>query len=296
MHCEPPSAFRPSARALAALLLLLLERGVEAQQVPVFGTTAEAVYVDVLVRDHGRNVPGLKASDFELLDNGAPQSVEVLDRAKVPLQAVLVFDVSRSVAGPRLQHLKAAATAFLDGLSDADRVAVVAFNHQIWIAAGPAVPRSEARRAVGSLEAWGGTALYDAVHVGLTVADSAVGRPVVLDFSDGQNMLSWTTRERAIETSRRADAVVYGVGAGGLESTARDFLRALADVTGGRVWQTQDDTELRAAFAQLLLEIGQRYLLRYDASTAAAPGWHALKVRVRGRRAEVRTRAGYVRP
>lgn len=52
----------------------------------------------------------------------------------------------------------------------------------------------------------------------------------------------------------------------------------------------------RAAFAQLLVEIRERYILRYEPEGVAAPGWHAIKVRVKGHRGDVRTRAGYVHP
>jgi VWFA-related protein len=265
------------------------------QEVPVFPTTTEAVYVDALVQRHGHNVPGLGASDFEIRDNGVLQHVDLIPRGKVPLHAVLVFDVSGSVAGGRLSHLRGSARVFLEGLGVADRVAVVAFNHVLWLAAGPAASPSEARSALDRLRASGGTALYDAVYAGVTIADTEVGRPVVLVFSDGENRLSWLTRERAVEASRRSDAVVYGIGAGNLETAAKRFLRDLAGTTGGRVWETRDEAELRAASAQLLVEIQERYLLRYEPAGVATPGWHALAVRVRGQRGDVRTRSGYFR-
>jgi hypothetical protein len=107
--------------------------------------------------------------------------------------------------------------------------------------------------------------------------------------------LSWLTREEILEASKRSEAVVYGVGAGFLDSSAKSFLRDLAALTGGRVWQTKDEKELAVAFAQLLAEIQGRYLLRYEPKGVAGAGWHTLTVGLKGQQGELRTRRGYFR-
>jgi VWFA-related protein len=291
---------RPSARLRLPSLILgavgLTVATVHAQDVPVFRASVETVSLDVHVERSGRRVEGLRAADFDVQDNGVRQDATLVARDSVPIHAVLAFDVSRSVAGSRLEHLRGAARSFLGGLRRDDRVALIAFNHELRLAAGPTAECEVARSALNSLQAAGGTALFDAVYAGLTLADPRVGRPILLVFSDGENRLSWLTREQVLESLRRSEAVVYGVGAGSLESSARVFLRELAAASGGRVWQTKDEGELRAAFTQLLAEIQSRYLLRYEPKGVSGAGWHTLSVSVKGQRAEVRTRRGYFRP
>ena len=59
-----------------------------AQQV-TFSSKVEAVRVDVLVSDRGQPVTGLSPVDFEVLDNGVPQQVDLVSFEKLPLRVVL---------------------------------------------------------------------------------------------------------------------------------------------------------------------------------------------------------------
>src|SRR5439155_10776055 len=83
------------------------------QSQPSFSSKVEAVRVDVLVteRDGGSAILGLGPSDFEVLDNGVPQQVDLVSFEQIPLNVILVLDMSDSVAGERLDHLRGAGAA-----------------------------------------------------------------------------------------------------------------------------------------------------------------------------------------
>ena len=84
----------------AVLGAVLLSSTLSAQtQGPVFSTKVEIVRADVLVTDNGRPMLGLRPADFEVFDNGVPQEVEYVSYDQIPLNVVLVFDMSDSVAG-----------------------------------------------------------------------------------------------------------------------------------------------------------------------------------------------------
>ena len=53
-------------------------------------------------------VAGLKPSDFEVLDNGVPQQVDLVSFEQIPLNVVLALDMSESVSGDRLDQLREA--------------------------------------------------------------------------------------------------------------------------------------------------------------------------------------------
>src|SRR5262249_16945925 len=112
---------RSAMRALAlAAAAIALQPVVGAPQ-PNFSTRREAVRVDVLVTDRGQPIAGLGPADFDLLDNGVAQHVDLVSYEQIPLNVVLAFDTSDSVTGDRLEHLHAAGEAVLSGLKTGDQ-------------------------------------------------------------------------------------------------------------------------------------------------------------------------------
>src|SRR4051794_38816142 len=102
-------------RYVAALFGIASSAAVLAQA-PTFSTIIEAVRVDVLVTEDGRLVPGLRPSDFEVLDNGVPQTVDLASFEEIPLNVVLALDMSSSLDTEQLQHLRSGGKALLGGL------------------------------------------------------------------------------------------------------------------------------------------------------------------------------------
>jgi hypothetical protein len=75
-------------------------------QQAVFSAKVESVRVDVLVTDKGQAVRGLTRADFEVQDNDVPQKVDLVSFDEIPLNVILALDMSDSVAGERLEHLR----------------------------------------------------------------------------------------------------------------------------------------------------------------------------------------------
>jgi hypothetical protein len=49
------------------------------------------------------------------------------------------------------------------------------------------------------------------------------------------------------------------------------------------------------AFAAIVATMNSRYVLRFEPAAGSAPGWHAIQLRLRGAKGDVRARAGYFR-
>jgi hypothetical protein len=64
---------------------------------PTFRTRGEGVRIDVLVTDREKPVAGLTTKDFALTDNGVGQVVEAASLAEMPLDVILVLDLSVSL-------------------------------------------------------------------------------------------------------------------------------------------------------------------------------------------------------
>ncbi|MCU0252216.1 MAG: hypothetical protein MUE61_18615, partial [Vicinamibacterales bacterium] len=104
------------AALLVAVVLAIAMASAQGQN-PVFSSKVEAVRVDVLVTEDGKPVRGLRAADFEILDNGVRQTVDIASSEELPLNVVFTFDLSASIVGERLGNLREASRAVLGGLT-----------------------------------------------------------------------------------------------------------------------------------------------------------------------------------
>ena len=276
----------------AVLGALLLSSTLMAQtQGPVFSTKVEVVRADVLVTDNGRPILGLRPADFDVSDNGVPQEVEFVSYDEIPLNVVLAFDMSDSVAGERLEHLRTAVAALLPGLKRNDQAALVTFSHQLALSAALTTDLGPLREALEEVVGTGETSLVDGAYAGLTVGESDAGRALLIVFSDGLDTASWLSPAAVLETAKRSDVVVYGVSVG---KGKADFLRDLTSFSGGRLFEMEKTTNLSSTFVSILEEFRQRYLVSYTPRGVSRDGWHRLEVRLKGRRATIKARPGYL--
>jgi len=263
-----------------------------AGQQATFSSRLEAVRVDALVTERGRHVTGLTAADFEVVDNGVRQSLDLVSFETLPLDVVLVFDLSASVKGERLEQLHAAAKAVLGGLTARDQAALLSFNHRVQLQQALTGDMRAVGDALAVVEPRGETALFDGTYAGLLIGARDAARTLVVVFSDGVDTASWLSASQVLDAAKRTDAVVYALSARG--SGSAPFLRDLADQTGGSAIEVESLRELSARLLTILEEFRHRYLLSYSPQGVTTAGWHRLEVRVKGRRGvAVRARAGY---
>jgi VWFA-related protein len=255
-----------------------------------FSSRVEAVRVDVLVTDNGQPVRGLGPGDFEIKDNGVLQQIDLVSFDQVPLNAILALDMSDSVAGERLDRLRAAGGAVLAGLKPEDQSALVTFSHVVQLGAKLTHDTGLVRTALSRAGGMGNTALFDGTYAGITVGGADAGRALLIVFSDGLDTSSWLSADKVLEAARRSDVIVYAVS---VRSPAKpEFLRDLTSLTSGRLLEVERTENLDAVFIGILEEFRRRYLVSYTPHGVSREGWHKLDVRVK-RNGVVRARPGY---
>ena len=282
-------------------------------QRPTFSSQAEAVRIDALVTENGRPVLGLRPSDFEVRDNGVPQQADLVSFDRVPLTVIFTLDVSESVEGQRLVDLRTAARSVLNGLRGEDEAALVTFNAIVARACDVTADQPRVASALDQVKTGRGTALVDAVYAAMTLGAAETSRVLMIVFSDGVDTSSWLAPGSVIRAARGANVVAHVVAVGRKESHSFQdrtrteyedamkrvldsgrFLRDVADLTGGTVFDLDSTRDLAGAFARILAEFRQRYLISYVPRNVSRDGWHQLKVSIRGRRgATVKARSGY---
>jgi VWFA-related protein len=280
---------------VSAFLAVMVIAAAAAQGPPVFRAEVNVVRVEVLVTRGGTPVRGLLARDFELRDDGRLQSLEPILEEETPVDAVMVLDTSGSVIGTKLVALKAAARTFLDGLRGGERAALLTFHHEVQLLEPLTADLGAVRRALDRASATGSTALVDAVYCALRLREPGDRRTALVVFSDGLDNLSWLPAPEVLEAARRSNAIVYGVAARARGDEKEPFLGDVVAATGGRLFEATSDRDLRERFLDVLGDIRARYVLRYVPSEADRAGWHALDVRLKGKKGEVLARPGYWR-
>ncbi len=275
---------------LLGLLLLSPGEG-QLAQTPTFSAAIELVRVDVLVTKDGRPVRGLRASDFELTDNGVGQQVDLAGLEPLPVNVVLALDVSESVAGERLAHLRAAGIAALEALRKDDRAALITFSDLVRVESGLTGDLATVQSALERLRVRGGTALVDAAYAGLVFGESETGRALLIVFTDGVDTSSWLAPDAVLDAARWTDVVVYAVSAGTGQEPR--FLRELGRTTGGDSLHVESTKDLPEVFHSVLEEFRQRYTLSYSPRGVGRQGWHRIVVRVRRQGVTVKARSGY---
>lgn len=278
-------------RLTILLAWLTLSASALVAQEPVFSSKIEAVRVDVLVTENGGLVRGLNPDDFEVLDNGVLQHVDLAAFEDIPLNVVVALDMSASVDGDRLSHLQTAGKTLLDGLKPTDQAALVNFSHVVVGSAALTADVARVRQALDEAEPGGHTALVDASYAGMMIGESDAGRSLLIIFSDGVDTASWLMPDSVLDTAKRSDVVVYGVEVGTQPSS---FQRELSALTGGRLIEIESTKDLGATFSAILEEFRLRYLISYSPRGVASDGWHRVDVRVKGRNANVKARPGYL--
>jgi len=279
-------------RAITVLVgsALLLAGAVVRTQDVTFSSRVEAVRVDVLVTDKGQPVHGLGPSDFEIKDNGIDQQIDLVSFDQIPLNVILAFDMSDSVAGERLDRLRDAGDAILAALSARDQSALVTFSHAVRLGAPLTTDVSRVRMALSRANGAGSTSLIDGAYAGIQIGESDAGRALLIVFSDGLDTSSWLGADKVLDAAKRSDVVAYAVA---VRSPAKpEFLRDLTSFTGGRLFEVEKAEKLDAIFVGILDEFRQRYLVSYTPRGVAREGWHKLDVRVK-RGGTVKARPGY---
>jgi len=288
----------PAALALLAVLM-------PGQEVAVFEANTAAVYVDVFVTRDGEPVRGLVAEQFEVKDEGVRQHLAMVSLEDVPLDVFLVFDVSRSLRGERLEDLRRAARVVLAELRPGDRAGLLTFSDEVRLAVPPTADRGVLSDALTKLEASGTTSLYDALFATL-VLGGGPGRGVAIVFSDGQDRTSWLAERDILEAAEESNVLLHAVGilpeAGPSpedgdaperpEPPELRFLSRLTEATGGSLWLAASTEDLEATFQRVLEAMHNRYVLRFEPRTFK-PGRHRLTVKLRGIEADVRSRPSY---
>ena len=283
-----------------AVLALTAPIGAQGQKIKV---TTESVPVYVTVTDSDRRlVPDLTIDDFEILDNGKPQTVNVFENKPTPITTVVMIDTSGSMT-TALDFVKDGAEQFLLRLLPDDKAQVGEFSDKIKFHPGHFIDSRDQLiyELKNNLDFGYPTRLYDAVDESLDQLIPEDGRKVVLVFTDGDDTASKTGLGKVMDRAREKDVMVYAIGLVNdyfngqqrVRSQPDRGLKKLAEDTGGGYFELKKTADLGETFTRVAQELHSQYVLGF--SPEALDGKvHKLDVRVKKTGMNARARKTYV--
>ena len=279
----------------------------------------ETVEVDlqqlyVTVSDGGERVLNLSRDDFRIIDDGDRQEIVTFEGGDIPLAASLILDSSLSMEkGERLAAALRGAEVFVSGMNPLDRAMVLLFSDRVLRMTDFVEDQNLLAEALQDVTAAGGTAINDHLFLALSQLETEQGRRVVVLFSDGEDVHSVLSMKDVIEKARSSQALIYWIflREPGQDDEVRTYTTSWRDAdanlreakmlrqaireSGGRIEVVDDLAVLDDAFAGILAELREQYVLGYYPTADRGDGkWHDVKVRVDRSGTTVRTREGYV--
>ena len=125
------------------------------------------------------------------------------------------------------------------------------------------------------------------------------GRRVLVVFSDGDDRTSHATIANVESAMRASDSTLFMValGRGAREAQLRSGIQRLITLSGGRGLFVERSDRLEDAFADIVEELSNQYLLGYQSTNATRDGsWREIEIDLPGVGHRVRARQGYRAP
>ena len=270
---------------------------------------------------HGLYIPNLKKEDFQIFEDGKDQQIEYFGTSDKPFTVVLLIDTSPSTEY-EIDEIRDAAGAFVNQLKPDDKVMVIEFDGNVHVLTEATSDRPTIFKAIKRADFGSGTALYDAVNFSLSKRLNAIeGRKAIVLFTDGVDTVSTKANyDSTLSLAEESEAlifpiyyntfgttrnssiggIVFGPPAAGTTAreyaVGRQYLKELAEYTGGRVFQPESTPGgLTAAFEGIAEELRRQYQIGYVPSELGTVGQRKrIKVRVDRPNLVLRARDSYI--
>lgn len=277
-------------------------------QTPLFRSGVDLATFSVTVMDRkGQFITDLSPDDFEILEDGKPQSLNYFARgteidAGPEMHVGLLFDTSGSMSED-IKLSRSAAVKFLNTLQDAVDMTLVDFDTEVRVAKYGQTDFPRVVERIRGRAPDGETALYDAMGVYLDGATGDDGRKILVVYTDGGDTRSTINFADVMTLLKASDVTIFSVGF--LEhsrgaATDRNRLMQLAEASGGQSFFPSSMKDVDAAYEKVVQQIRAQYTIAFTSTNGARDGaWRKVEVKVRKpgvSGAKILARKGYYAP
>ena len=267
----------------------------------VFKKQVQEVFLHATVVDEmGRPVTTLTRNDFQIFQNGQPETITSFEREDVPVAIGIVIDNSGSMRDKRTR-VNEAVMNLIKASNPQDEVFVVNFGQTPYLDQDFTSDPHLLEAALHQTSSRGSTALYDAV-----VASSVhlrnnprLNKKVLIVITDGQDNMSRETLQdamRKLQSNKGATVYAIGLTDEGMTRSGRQALQDLASSTGGVAFFPQNPDEVNEISRSVARDIRSQYTIAYNPGPNIGKGYQSIRAEAHlpgHTRLTVRTRSGY---
>jgi VWFA-related protein len=239
--------------------------------------------VNVVLDKTHQFVPGLKAPNFLVLEDGVPQTVQNVRMAQTPITAVMLLEFAAN-SYYFVRDMQNASYTFFQTLRPEDYVAVITYDLKTHILTDFTNDKGVVGNALSSLmiPGFSDTNLFDALYETLDRVSRIEGRKYIILIGTGRDTFSRITLDKILaKVKATPNVTIFSIGTGalvreladargGMGSIARlDYLQAenqmktFAQMTGGMYFNPMFQGALPDVFAQINDSIRNQYVLTY---------------------------------
>src|SRR5258708_2045623 len=285
--------------------------------------------VSMLASVRGKNgalIANLQQNDFKIYEDGKEQTIKNLRRGPdLRLTIGLLVDTSASQERLIDTEQRAASQFFSKVLRQKDEAFLIQFGAEAELLQDSTnSPRllqkglEQLRLSVPvgglhpgpvpTMQSQAGTILYDAVYLAANEKlKREVGRKAIVLITDGVDTGSKISRDKAIESAQKSDAIIYSIyyvdratygvgfgsvsfGGGGGESE----LRRMSSETGGQVFKVDRNHSLDEIFREIQDEMRSQYAISYQPPNPKRDGsYHKIDIKLANKDYKPQARKGY---
>ncbi len=237
-------------------------------------------------------VPGLKAGNFRILEDGVPQKVTDLRTIQAPITAVMLLEFAAN-SYAFIRDMQQASYVFFRSLKPEDYIAVITYDLRTRILTDFTRDKQVTAQALQSLTMPGfsDTNEFDALYETLDRTSRIDGRKYIILISSGRDTFSKHTLDQMLKKIQSTSNItIYCISTGGLAReltdsrggmgpiTRMDYLQAdnelrtFAQMTGGQAFFPVFQGAMPDVFAQINQSIRNQYVLTYHPTNTVQDG------------------------
>jgi Ca-activated chloride channel homolog len=311
---DPLHAFSGRRQLCLAIAAALAATTLAAAQ-QRFKAGVDVVHFSVILTDkQGAPITGLKADDFEVFEEGKPQTISYFTEGDpedsdhlgdaLPLHLGLTLDTSGSMERD-INDVRTAVIKFLNANDSAIDFTLVDFDTEVRVTRYGADEMERLIERIRRRKPDGWTALFDAVGVYLNGAGPLDGQKIMLLYTDGGDTRSELTFSDTLDLLKSSDITLYSIGylenqPSSSRTQQQAQLQRMASITGGQAFFPSSVKELDRIYEKIQREIAARYSIGFTSTDPRKDGaWRKVEIKLKRqdlKGAKLRTRSGYFAP